>query len=117
MIFSTALFAKRMFLIAIPILGMIALIPLVKNDAALLGMYVLIVAGTFAIRYDKRDVIFFLFGLVLLTMSEFVFISTGVEVFERSWLIFGMPIWLPVLWGYAFIMIRRAIVALEEYVR
>ena len=105
----------RLFLQALPIVLMVALIPFVQNDFLLAGLYMLIVIGSFAVAYSKKDIVFLLFGLVVLFLSEYFFISTGVEIFLRNSLFGIMPLWLPLLWGYAFVAIRRSIVILDEY--
>lgn len=46
-------------------------------------------------------------------ISEFFFVSTGVETFVRNTLFGIMPIWLPFLWGYGFVDIKRAIQILD----
>ncbi|MDO8521678.1 MAG: hypothetical protein Q7S08_00110 [bacterium] len=107
----------NVFLNVIPIVLMIGLIPLVENDFLLTGIYAGIIVVSFFIRYGKNDIIFLVFGLCVLTVSEYFFISTGVEVFERHTLLGVMPMWLPVLWGYAFVAIRRSIVILEDYLK
>lgn len=109
--------AYRILLNLIPVILMIALIPLVENDYLLAGIFIVIAAVSFLVKYDKKDFVFLLIGLVLLTLSEYLFISTGVEVFQRRALIFGMPLWLPILWGYAFVVIRRGIVIIDEYLK
>lgn len=107
----------RIFLNVIPIILMIGLIRLVQNDYLLTAIYAGIIAVTLFIKHDRRDFIFLLIGLIMLTLSEYLFISTGVEVFQRDTLLFGMPLWLPFLWGCAFVVIRRGIVILEEYLK
>jgi hypothetical protein len=47
-------------------------------------------------------------------ISESIFISTGVEKFERNSLFGLMPIWLPFLWAYGFIAIKRAVHIIEK---
>ena len=42
-------------------------------------------------------------------ISEAIFISTGVETFIRNSLFGLMPLWLPFLWGYCFVAMKRAI--------
>jgi hypothetical protein len=59
--------------------------------------------------------VFLAVGVVVLTISEYFFVSTGVEIFLRNSLLGVMPLWLPVLWGYAFVVMRRGIILLEEY--
>ncbi len=98
----------------LPIIGMILLIPFIKNDYALLVVYLIIIAIMFYIKYIKLDWLFFGFALITMTASEALFISIGVEVFERNSLFGLMPIWLPVLWAYVFVVIRRLVKVLEE---
>ena len=100
---------------ALPIVLMIALIPLVENDVLLTAVYAGFILAALAIRQDKKDLIFLIFGFVTLFFSEYLFISTGVETFERRSLLGIMPLWLPFLWAYVFIAIRRMVAGLEKY--
>ena len=104
----------HIFLNTIPIILMIALIPVVKNDYVLTGIYALIIAISFAIKYDKKDYLFFIFGFIIMIISEYFFVSTGVETFIRNSLFGLMPLWLPVLWAYAFVAMKRAIIILDK---
>jgi hypothetical protein len=45
--------------------------------------------------------------------SELLFINTGVETFDRNSLIGQMPLWLPILWGLGFVIIKRYIKLLK----
>ncbi len=47
-------------------------------------------------------------------ISEYLFIKTGVETFTRNSLFGLMPLWLPFLWAYAFVVIKRAIKILDK---
>ena len=104
----------KIFLETTPIILMIVLIPLVQNDFILAGFYVGIIVASFAVKREKHDTFFLLFGLIVLFFSEYFFISTGVEVFERVSLLGIMPVWLPILWGYAFVAIKRGILILNS---
>ena len=96
----------------VPIVVMIALIPIIKNDHLLAVVYLIIVAVSLFIKRDEKDFLVFFLGLVMLTISETIFVSTGVETFVRRSLFNLMPIWLPILWGYGFIAIKRGVLAL-----
>jgi len=85
---------------------MIGLIPLVKNDYLLSLLYIAVILISFKIKYVKNEYKIFIAGFILMIIFEFIFISTGVETFIRNSL-FGMPLWLPFLWGYGFVAIRR----------
>jgi len=94
---------------AIPVLLMIALIPLIKNDYLLSLVFIIIIVVSFLIRHEKRDYLFLIFGFIVMTIFEYIFIKAGVESFNRNSLFGVMPLWLPFLWAYAFIAIKRAI--------
>ena len=100
----------KIFLNAIPILIMIGLIPLVKNDYLLTVFYIgIIVLSLIVIKSRKNDLVAFIFGFVVITFFEYIFISTGVETFTRNSLFGVMPLWLPFLWAYGFVAIKRSI--------
>jgi hypothetical protein len=98
----------------LPILIMIGLIPLIHGDYWLSLAYVVIIVGFLTARCSKNDLLFFVFGIFAMTIFESIFISTGVEVFQRNSLFGLMPVWLPILWGYGFVVIKRAIEILNQ---
>ena len=104
----------QIFLNAMPVILMIALIPVIKNDYLLTGIDVLIIAVSFSIKYQPKDYLFFSFGFIIMIASEYLFISTGVETFVRNTLFCLMPLWLPFLWAYAFVVIKRSINILDK---
>lgn len=104
----------RLFLNALPVILMIALIPSVENDYVLSLAYVFIISGAFLVKRDRKDFAFLIFGFITMAVSEFFFISTGVETFIRNSLLGLMPVWLPLLWAYAFVAIRRGIIILDK---
>lgn len=99
---------------SLPIILMIGLIPYVKNDYILAGLYSLIILISLHIKRGKNDFLIFIFGFVIMIVSEYLFVSTGVETFNRASLFKIMPIWLPFLWGYGFIAIARGVKILEK---
>ena len=105
---------KLIFINFIPILLMIGLIPVIKNDYILTLFYVFISVVAFALKYEKREYLFYLFGFFGMIASEYLFISTGVETFNRNSLFGLMPIWLPFLWGYSFVVMKKAVSILEK---
>ncbi len=99
---------------SVPVIVMIGLIPLVRNDYLLAGCYIAIIVISLLKKRENGDVTVLLFGFFALTISEYFFISTGVETFTRTSLLGVMPIWLPLLWGYAFVAIKRSIRILDR---
>ena len=93
---------------------MIALISFIKNDYYLTAIYFAIIVLSLIIHYEKKDYIFLILGFVIMIISEFFFIKTGVETFNRNSLFGIMPLWLPFLWSYAFVAIKRVINILDD---
>ncbi|MBI2129479.1 hypothetical protein HYU07_04520 [Candidatus Woesearchaeota archaeon] len=96
------------FIEATPVLLMIVLTPFVKNDYILAAIYLVIIAISFLVRYEKGDAVFLVLGFAMMFFFEYLFISTGSETFERRSLFGVMPVWLPILWAYGFVAIKRA---------
>ena len=103
----------QIILNALPVLLMIALIPFIKNDYILAGIYVLIIVIALLVKRKKNDILVLFFGFFIMIVSEYLFVSTGVEKFERNSLFNLMPVWLPFLWSYGFVAIKRAIQILD----
>lgn len=104
----------RVVAITAPIFFMIALIPYVRNDFVLAALYIAIIAVS-SLRYERHDFTYLAIGCLVLFVSEYFFISTGVETFERRSLLGVMPVWLPLLWAYVFVAIKRGILIIEKY--
>lgn len=103
----------KLFINAIPVLIMVALIPFVANDYLLVIVYLAIVSLAFAVKCEKNDAKIFAAGFVLMIVFEYLFVTTKVETFDRHSLFGLMPIWLPVLWGYGFVAIKRGVKILD----
>lgn len=99
---------------AIPVLIMIGLIPLVSNDYLLALLDIVIIVIAVLIKRQQNDFTLLIFGFIAMIISESIFISTGVETFMRNSLFGLMPLWLPFLWAYAFVAIKRSIIILES---
>jgi len=97
------------FINIIPVLLMIGFIPMIKNDYILTALYVCIISISFFIKRENKEIKLFFIGFIVMIFSELVFTSTKVEVFERNTLLGFMPIWLPFLWGYCFVVMKRFI--------
>ena len=93
---------------------MIILIPLIHNDYVLTVFYIAIIGISFLIRHERNDFTIFIFGFLAMMLSEYLFVTTGVETFVRNTLFGIMPLWLPFLWGYGFIAIKRSVEILEN---
>lgn len=117
--FETLLFVftliKRIVLLCIPGVIMIALIPFISDDYLLALIYTGFIVATLALKKEKNDLLAAFFGFTIIIFFEFIFVSTGVEVFKRQTLFGMMPFWLPFLWAYGFILIKRGLVLIAKY--
>lgn len=106
---------SKIFSNIIPILLMIILIPLVSDDYILTFIYIAIIIFFLrVIKATKNEIIILFFGFIFMIISEFLFIKTGVETFVRTSLFGLMPLWLPFLWAYGFVVISRSVKILEK---
>lgn len=101
--------ALRIVLDTIPIIIMIGLIPLVANDYWLTAIYAAIILISLTNKRNKNDILILVFGFFIMIIAEYFFVSTGVETFKRNTLFGVMPLWLPFLWAYGYVAIKRAI--------
>jgi len=98
----------KLLLTLLPLLvGMLSL--LVTRDERMIAILMVAVIGaTFWIQYEPREwivlVVGIIVGLVLEVGGDLVY---QMQYWE-SGMLWGIPLWLPLFWGYAFVMIRRA---------
>ncbi len=104
----------KIFLIAVPVLVMMGMIPLIKNHYLLSVAFVVISAISLLVNSRPKELSVFIIGFFLMTFFEYIFVMTGVEVFYRNTLFGVMPIWLPLLWAYGFVAMDRAVKVLDR---
>ena len=104
---------KKSALEFLPVILMIALIPIIKNDYYLLLSYIIIILISFKIKYEKNESYIFISSLILMIFFEWLFVSTGVEIFLRTSLLGIMPIWLPFLWAYGWVAGKRFVLFIK----
>jgi hypothetical protein len=100
-------------LLVLPIVAMIGLIPLVQTDVTLAIIYMVFSFALLLFRPERNDLVAYGIGLIGITLSELLFVSTGVETFTRQSLFGLIPLWLPLLWAYAFVTIKRGLRIIE----
>ena len=97
----------------LPIIVMVFLIPFVINDYLLAFIYIVIATVYIKYNYLKNDWLIYFIGVFAMIFFEIIFVSTGVETFTRNSLFGIMPFWLPYLWAFAFVIMRRCIKIIE----
>jgi len=83
------------------------LVMLLRDELAITAIVLLAIIVLFNIRYAKGE-----FFLLLLGILSGVIIEIGGDTvyhlqYWSQGSFFGIPIWLPLLWGYGFVLIRR----------
>lgn len=89
------------------LIAMILLVALVESDYVLTLIYLAFIATTFFLKKERMDLFFAIFGFVGILCGEYFFLATGVEKFNRVSLFGIMPLWLPFLWSFGFIAMKR----------
>lgn len=90
-----------------PLFLMILLILFVKNDYFLTIIYISIIGVAFALHYKKKEWVILVGGMILSIFLEYILVSIGTEAFHRNSLFGIMPLWLPFLWGYSLVVMKR----------
>jgi hypothetical protein len=98
---------------ALPIIVMIGLISLIANDYLLTVLDIVVIGISFAFKREKDEWLILIAGFIIMIISEYLFVSTGVETFKRNTLFGLMPLWLPFLWAYGFVAIKRCVQIIE----
>ena len=89
------------------ILVLISLVPIVQNDYYLTLIYVVVILLFTSFKKERADWLFIIIGLFSVTLGEYLFVNTGVETFNRISLFGVMPLWLPFLWTFVFLSMKR----------
>jgi len=78
-----------------------------QNELYVTLWVIILIVLTFYIKYYKNEWKVFLFG----TITGFLFEIGGDLIYKAQYWenasLLGIPVWLPLMWGYGFIFIRR----------
>lgn len=99
---------KHISLYMASVAGMILFVPFIKNDYVLTVIYLVFIIAALIGKRDKADYILIAVGFFGLMLGEYLFIRMGVETFNRNTLFGVMPFWLPFLWAFIFLSMKRA---------
>ena len=90
----------------LPFLIMIILSFIFNTELGILLIGIVLIAYTFLHDYEKGEIYLFLFGIIIGLVLE----MTGNLALGQRWgesSFFSIPLWLPLFWGYGFVVIRR----------
>lgn len=90
----------------LPVFILLILFLFIKNEFLIAFLIILTMAIAFKIEYHKKEIYVVLFGLTLGILLElFGSLVLGFQYWKNTLLV--MPVWLPLAWGYGFVVIRR----------
>lgn len=97
---------KYFYLFVVPLLFLVVMW-FFSNEWIIFFATLILISISFWIKYEKNEIYFFLVGVLLGIIGE-----VGGDYFNQlqyweNGSFFGVPIWLPVLWGYACVYFRR----------
>jgi hypothetical protein len=76
-------------------------------ELALTAFVIVITFAMFAVRDHKNEPLLFIIGVIVGLIVE---VGTRVFGYQQVWThasLFGVPYWLPILWGVAFVLVTR----------
>lgn len=89
----------------LPVFILLILFAFVKNEIWDAVLIIFVMLAVFKIKYYKNEIYVFIFGFLLGILLELF--GSFVLKFQMWNAIFTMPLWLPLAWGYGFVLIRR----------
>lgn len=91
----------------VPLFLVLLIFLITQNEWLVTLGIVVLICLSFAIKYTKNEWKVVVLGAVL----GFLFEMAGDYIYQAQYWenasLFGIPVWLPLMWGYGFIFIRR----------
>jgi hypothetical protein len=101
-------FVTELALIAFPfVVFFIVQISIKKHEVLLAFVTLGMIVYSFLLSYRPGEFALLLFGLIL---GLFIEVGLGLIIRTQHWKyasFFGVPYWLPLMWGYGFVVIHR----------
>ena len=98
------------------IITMVGLAVFIKNDYILTIIYSGVIVASITIKRERTDLLILTVGFLGTLIGEYLFISTGIETFNRTSFMGILPLWLPFLWSYIFLAMKRVFwMLVKEY--
>ncbi len=97
----------KLLLQILTLLSVLIIFLFIHNEFVLAAVFLLLILINFKIKYYKGEWKLFFLGLIIGIVLEL----GGDLVFKLQYWeqasFFGIPLWLPLFWGFAFVLIRR----------
>ena len=99
--------------IASIIIGSILILSFYTDNLLLFFLFLIILMIVMRFWFKKRDIHFFLIGAIIGTIGEIICTNFGVWKYTNPTFL-GIPIWLPLAWGLASVLIKRIVETLSR---
>jgi hypothetical protein len=83
------------------------LLGIVEQEIYITLLIVILIILTFLVEYHKKEFLLFFIGAFLGAVVEIGGNYLYKFQYSLSGSFFGIPLWMPLLWGYAFVFMRR----------
>lgn len=90
-----------------PFLIAILLSSFLRNEIIVTIIFAVIILTLFLTRYKKKELLIFIFGFLTGLFIEIWGQLVGFFQWQTFNSILLIPLWLPLSWGYSFVVIRR----------
>ncbi len=100
-------FKENIFFQLIPLFLVLVIFFFTTKEVYVTFWIIFLIGLSFAIKYHRQEWKVLVFGITL----GFLFEVVGDFIYKAQYWenasLFGIPLWLPLMWGYGFIFIRR----------
>lgn len=99
--------------IVLAVLGILAVVTLWNTPFVLLGMVLLLIVVVFVLQPSRNVLAVFLFAALLGPMAEMLCVQAGAWRYTNPQF-FGIPVWLPFLWGLFGMAVYELSIVLQK---
>ncbi len=91
----------------LPLFALIPIFLVTKNEVMVSVLLMALMLATFRIKYHRNEWALFLAGIMAGIIIELGGDLVHKLQYWKQGSFFGIPLWLPIFWGLAFVYIRR----------
>jgi 4-hydroxybenzoate polyprenyltransferase len=91
----------------LPLFAALAIFLLTTNEFIVTGVIALMIVATFLIHREQGEWKVVVLGIILGIVFELAGDAVYQAQYWESATLLSIPLWLPLMWGYGFIFIRR----------
>lgn len=90
-----------------PLLIAFVIVWFIQQELVITLILFVLIGLSFKLSYEKNEWRLLIFGIILGIILEIGSDQILKLQFWSEGMLFGIPLWLPFMWGYGFVLIRR----------